>query len=311
MKPRFIAIGLTTLIAFGCGSKGNLDSGGSGGTGVGGAFANGGNTPAPGGTSGVASLGPDGLSAACPEAGAMPPQTHSRVTVDLAVHLFGKPLVFGESNQLAPKGGLTPTNLRFYLSQFAFRAGNVTTPGTLITSQGVPVRYGVQFVNVEDPASLKFAVSVPPGSYDSVVFTLGLTHGCNDTLAPRKPPLDQASQMKWPHTLGFLFLRYEGKRSTDADAMVLEEIHMGTGTGDNRFAPRLTVPGPFVVEGTSLNIGVAFQLDEVLKAAIMETDLSAFVLPEPAPPGPIGDEILAGEKLRQHAKDVSIFRRLP
>ena len=299
-----------TLSAVSCGGDDGIGksvgSGGTGGTATGGKGGG-----ASGGQAGAPLLGPDGFSSECPEELPKPPQANGRLGVDLAVQLGGKPLVFGEENRLEPKGSLMPTNLRFYLSQFTFRKGSLDSLGTLTTAEGSPFPYGVHLVNLEDAASLKFAVSVPPGTYESVTFTLGLTDGCNDTFRPRKPPLDEASQMKWPHTLGFLFLRYEGKRSADVDSKVPDKIHMGTGSGERKFAPRVTVQGPFDVAGADSKVKLTFKLDEVLKAVQMETDLSTFALPEPAPPGPIGEEILAGERLRQHANDVTIFRHAP
>lgn len=300
-----------TLAAVACGGdKSSGDGPGTGGNAgavTGGKGAMGGF----GGQGGAATLGPDGFPSDCPEEFAKPSQDNGRLGVGLTFQLDGKPLILGEQNQLEPKGSLLPTNLRFYLSQFTFRKSGVDSPGTLTTADGSAVRYGVQLVNAEEPASLKFAVSVAPGNYENVTFTLGLTAGCNDTSIPRKPPLDQASQMKWPHTLGFLFLRYEGKRSADVDSKVPEKIHMGTGSVENKFAPRVTVQGPLSIANGESKLNLVFKLDEVLKAARMETDLSTFVLPAPAPPGPIGEEILAGERLRQHTNDVKIFDRLP
>ena len=306
-----VALVVITLKAVACGADetrvDNPEAGAPGGAGAGGKAG----MVGLGGQGGALLMGPDGFSSDCPEALAKPPQDNGRLGVDIAVQLGGKPLVFGEQNQLEPRGSLMPTNLRFYLSQFTFRKGGVDLPSTLTTADGSAVRYGVHLVNLEEAASLKFTVSVPAGTYESFTFTFGLTAGCNDTLSPRKPPLDEASQMKWPHALGFLFLRYEGKRSADVDSKVPEKIHMGTGSGENKFAPRVTVQGPFSIANGESKLNLAFKLDEVLKAARMETDLSTFVLPEPAPPGPIGEEILSGERLRQHTKDVKIFDRLP
>jgi len=254
-----------------------------------------------------ATLGADGFPVACLESPTLPAAAQGAVTIDLAPQLDGKPFVMGEENVLSSGGTLMPTNLRFYLSGFEFKGGSKKVPATLVDSAGKPLRYGVQFVDVSTPSSLKFALRVAPGSYDEVSLILGLTAGCNETESLLRSPLDEASQLKWPHTLGFLFLRFEGKYSATTDKNLPTKIHMGSGSGDDGFAPKISVVGPVEVGSQIAQVSLVFSVNEMLKGAAMETDLSKFSLPLSA--GPIGEEILAGERLRQHTRDVKIFSR--
>lgn len=303
-----LVMSVTLAYATGCDSTADdVEMKGSGGRG-GGARAGGtagSNAAASGGAPTM--FGADGFPAECLETPTLPAAAQGVVNIDLAPQLDGKPLVMGEENALSAGGTLMPTNLRFYLSGFEFTSAGKKVPGILVDSAGKPLRYGVQFVEVSTPSSLKFALRVAPGSYDEVSFILGLTAGCNETESLLRSPLDEASQLKWPHTLGFLFLRFEGKYSAAADKKLPPKIHMGSGSGDDGFAPKISVAGRVDIGSQGAQIDLAFSVNEMLKGAAMETDLSKFSLPLSA--GPIGEEILAGERLRQHTRDVKIFSR--
>jgi hypothetical protein len=302
-KRAVIIFAAWALLVGGCGSTSEGAAGGAGGSHLGGT---GGNSAA--GSGGVpTTLGADGFPSGCFEAPTLPAAAQGEVNIDLVPMLDGKPMVMGEENALSAGGTLMPTNLRFYLSGFEFKAGGKKVPGTLVDSAGKPLRYGVQFVEASTPSSLKFGLRVAPGTYDEVSFVLGLTEGCNASEATLGSPLNEASQLKWPHSMGFLFLRFEGKYSAAADKKLPTKIHMGSGSGDDRFAPKIAIAGPIEVCGKVTQIELAFSVDEMIKGSAMETDLSKFSLPPSA--GPVGDEILAGERLRQHAKDVKIFSR--
>lgn len=304
-----LATYLGAAVACGGGSSGELGGGGQGGTGQAGGTGGqaGGGT---GGQAGSVAAGPDGFPSVCVEAPKLE-AAGAAVAFEIDPRLHDQPLEFGEPNTLTAGGTLMPTNLRFYLSGFVFSKGSDRVPGTPVGADGKPMPYGVQLVNLEDAASLQFRVSVPPGTYDKVSFLLGLTAACNDTFAPLKPPLDQASQLKWPHTLGFLFLRFEGKLEGAAEDAVPTEIHMGAGSGENPYAPTITLSTPIAAQEGQARLRLSFALDEALRAAAMMTDLSDFSLPEPAPPGPIGEEILAGERVRRNAAAVKMFSILP
>lgn len=256
------------------------------------------------------SLGPDGFPAGCLETRPVDPAAQGRLNVRLEVQHEGGPFEFGEYNELVSGGTVLPTNLRFYLSQFALTSGGDVVPASLVRADGQALRYGVQLVNAEDPTSLQFDLAAPPGEYSGLSFILGLSHGCNEQFLPLKPPLDEASQMKWPHTLGFLFLRFEGNLSADVAADTPSMVHMGAAVGDDGFAPRfdLTVPLSVSEQGTPVELRFAF--DAMLEAASMPTDLSDFELPPPSPPV-IGEEILAGERLRRNVGLVELFTVSP
>ena len=80
-------------------------------------------------------------------------------------------------------------------------------------------------------------VLAPAGQYAGLSFALGIKLSCNQQRpASLSEPLTDTSQMTWPHTGGFLFLRYEGRytaagrRSHPAQAPALgipPAVHMG------------------------------------------------------------------------------------
>jgi hypothetical protein len=291
------------VCAGGCGSTSENAAGGAGGAHLGGT----GGISAAGSGGAPTTLGADGFPSECLEAPTLPSAAQGEVNIDLVPMLDGKPLVMGEENALSAGGTLMPTNLRFYLSGFEFKSGAKKVPAFLVDSEGKPLRYGVQFVELTTPSSRNFKLRVAPGSYDEMSFILGLTAGCNETEGLLKSPLNEASQLKWPHTLGFLFLRFEGKYSAAADKKMPTRIHMGSGSGDDRFAPQISISGPVDVGGKGPQIDLSLSVNELLKGSMMETDLSTFSLPPSA--GPLGEEIMAGERLRRHSRDVKIFSR--
>jgi hypothetical protein len=238
----------------------------------------------------------------------LPADAALRTSVALSIEFGGQPFVFGEPNALPLGGTLLPTNFRFYVSEPALLQAGEPTRAFLVDSTGAPLPYGVQLVNAEDPASFAFDIAAPPGTYDGLSFLLGLSHGCNTLAVPGKPPLDEAAQLKWPHTLGFLFLRYEGQRSEDADPTLPTMIHMGAAAGDQGFAPRIELALAPAMLASEVHLSLSF--DALLEAATTETDLSDFELLPPAPPTP-GEEILAGERLRRAATSVELFRVVP
>lgn len=255
-------------------------------------------------TGGTLPLGPDGFSADCPEDLLRPSVATQTVQVQLDLRTNDEPFVFGEPNSLQAGGTVLPTNFRFYLSQFSLYRGEERHPATLVDAEGAALAYGVQLVNAEDQATLSFDLASEPGEYDGISFLLGLSHGCNQAFQPLKAPLDDASQLKWPHVLGFLFLRFEGNLDQLADPETPNEIHMGSAAGDAGFAPEFFLSLPQGQDPGTLSLTVA--LDAILEAAAADTDLSDFYLPPPAPPT-IDEEVLAGERLRRAALDFEIF----
>lgn len=292
----------------GAGAAGRGGGGaGSGGDAGGGGAGAGGTSGVAGAAGGPATLDVDGFPSDCPETPVEASGAKSTVGVRVALQVAGEPYRPGERNALADAGVVLPTNLRFYLSGFRFSRGSDHVDAVPVGDDGKPLRYGVQLVVGDDPRTTAFSLRVPAGHYDGVSFLLGLTKGCNDSFSPRRAPLDEASQLKWPHTLGFLYFRYEANEAASASGLP-NAIHMGQGTGPRPFAPLIELRGDFDATGSDGRVEVSFALDEALRAAAMPADLSDFHLPEPAPPT-IGPEVFAGERLRRHAADVTLFSR--
>lgn len=194
-----------------------------------------------------------------------------------------------------------------YLSHFAFHRGEERFEATPVDAQGAALPYGVEFVNAEDSASLEVQLLTIPGEYDSLSFVWGLSHGCNTTQLPLDAPLDEASQMKWPHSLGYLFLRFEGIADEQAGSNVPGKIHMGAADGPTGFAPEFRFPLPTDAVPASLTLNIA--LDGVFDGASADIDLSDYVPLPPVPPSidDIDEEILAGEKVRRTAASLGVF----
>ena len=253
-------------------------------------------TPAP-------STGPDGLPAACSKQIELDTAATQQTLLDVSLEVGGQPLVFGESNALPQGGTIMPTNFRFYLSHFAYHRGDQRFEATPVDSQGAALPYGVVLVNAEELDSPKVQLLSIPGEYDSISFVWGLSHGCNGSLNPLDPPLDEAAQLKWPHALGFLFLRFEAIVDESAGPEVPNEIHMGA-FWPSGYAPLVQLTLPTGTESNNLQLSIG--LDAILEGASTEADLSDFTLPPPAQT-PIGEEILAGERLRRAVDSVGVF----
>ncbi len=250
---------------------------------------------------------PDGVPSACPAAPTLSEESTSRTQVTVDLRFGMQALTFGEPNELAEAGTVMPTNLRFYLSQFEVLRGEERVAATLLDGAGEPAPYGVQLVNAEAPESLTFALAAPPGDYDGLAFLFGLSTACNALLGPAGPPLDEASQLKWPHSLGFLFLRFEGQVSSDAAPAVPALIHMGAAVGEKGGAPWIFVRAPSGSAGDAIELELP--VDGLLDAAMTETDLSDFKLLDPLTQ--VGPETEAGERLRRAAEGGDLFRWLP
>ena len=112
------------------------------------------------GTSGSATAGggaTGGAAPGCPEARELLRPGGTLVEFDFALSLAGKPLVLGEPNAITG-GQLTPSNVRFYVSEFTLLAGDGSSVAVdLVTSAGQPEPYGVhlgrgRFGHVRRPA---------------------------------------------------------------------------------------------------------------------------------------------------------------
>ncbi|WP_437999617.1 MbnP family protein [Sorangium sp. So ce185] len=234
--------------------------------------------------------------------------------VELAFELVlgGEPFVFGEPNAAPDGSTVTPLNARFYVSHAALiQAGGDLVPVDIVGPDGAPAPHGVYFYNAEDPGSATLRLRAPAGSYEGVSFVWGLHQACNVSQpAQNVAPLSDASQMTWPHT-GYLWLRYEGRVDPPAggepvepdDGTVPPAVHMG-GNLVMDLVPRVEVRGAVSVpESGSTGKVVRVAMDEVFAGATADVDLTGYM----GPPGPVGDELLAGERLRRSLPDLTVF----
>lgn len=316
-----VGSGFSTLLVPACLSSGDgAASGGRGG--AGGAVLPGGTGgAAPGGTGGATggagtSGGGGQPASTCPEVPVPLRTSGAVVELEAELALGGKPVVFGEPTQLAGGGTVLPLNVRFYVSEVALLvAGSDSIPVDMVGGDGKPVPYGVHLVNAEDSESLRFRLLAPPGSYVGVSFTLGITDACNRGPDTRKAPLSAASQMVWPHTGGYLFLRYEAKVTPAADQAAAADGGAGTGNPPGSihvggiigrvYATRVTASGAVAASsGAVTRARLQLSLDELFRMARTDIDVTGSVL-LPFP------EIVLGERVRRLAPESALFVLLP
>jgi hypothetical protein len=278
---------------------------GTGGGGSGGAARDGG-----GGNDGAAL---DGASAkACPVSATPLRTTGATLSLSVAPVLEGKPFVFGDANPLASGVKVTPLNFRFYVSHVSLlQTGGAGVPVDLVTATGAVEPYGVHLFNAEDAASEVLRVLAPAGTYAGLTFTLGLDDACNSGLpGDRMPPLTDTSQMTWPHTSGYLFLRLEDQLDTsgaaDAGTIAIPTlVHMG-GVPGNLFAPTVTVGGALALAaGAPTAKTLTLDVGAVFAGAEADVDPATFAMVLPFP------EVQAGERLREHVSKLALFALAP
>jgi hypothetical protein len=295
-------------------------SGGSGDTGAGGAGMSAGN----GGAGMSAGNGGAGMSAGnggaaaslCPEHPTPLRTLGTVVSLPMKLVMAGKPFVFGQSNALSDGGSLVPLNFRFYISEVQLlRAGGEEPIAVdIMTAAGTPPPYGVHFFNAEEADSSTLRFLAPAGEYTGLSFALGLKLACNrQQPSTLSDPLTDVSQMTWPHTGGFLFLRFEGRVTagggagiSSATSEIPPAVHMG-GNILTELLPYVTVSGSGALSipaSGSLEKGMRVVMDEIFKGASSAIDVSDMA-------GPPAPDTVAGERLRRELPDLHVFELEP
>ena len=302
------------------GAGGGTGGAATGGVGTGGVAAGGRTGGAGGGsqldagsTADAAATGDATAEELCPEVPLRRQSSGTPLSFTFAYQVSGQPLQFGEANAFAG-GSLTPLNLRFFISELAVaRADGTVTPLDLLQDGGAPEPYGAHLVNAEDAPSMTISTIAPPGAYTELRFTLGLNNACNGGSSTRKWPLDDSSQMTWPHLpgVGYLFFRFEGRwaastgaggagGATGSGKAPVTAVHMGGFIG-SLFAPHVTVKASLQVPSQgALKKTIDISLDEILAAAGSADVTSQF-------PAPLGPEVDAGDRLRQLLPTRTVF----
>ncbi len=260
-----------------------------------------------GGTGGAADVG------SCSERPSPLRTQGTLLSLPLQLVLANQPFVFGQPNALADGSSLIPINLRFYVSQVQLlRSSGEPLAVDLVSASGVPEPYGVHLFNAEEPDSATLRVLAPAGDYAGLKFALGIMLGCNQQPpAQLADPLTDASQMTWPQTGGFLFLRYEGLHSAAGNAgasgmspaiEIPPAVHMG---GDIReeLVPSVSVSGAFSIPASgTLEKGLKVVMDEVFQGATADIDVSDSAVGLLSTP-----ESIAGERLRRQLSELQVF----
>jgi len=246
---------------------------------------------------------------ACPEHPTPQRTQGSLLSMPLHVILQNQPFVFGQPNTLSDGGSIVPLNFRFYISEVALqRKTGESVAVDVLTAAGTPAPYGVHFFDAEEADSGALRVLAPEGDYSGLSFALGIRLACNQLPpASTAPPLTTDSQMTWPHTGGFLFLRYEGRyegADGGANARIPSMVHMGGNIGQE-LVPRVTVPGAFSLSSNlPREKAMRMNMDDLFAAATSNLDVSDVTLPP-------GAEVIAGERLRRSISGLSVFQLEP
>ena len=315
-----LGLGLAGLAgALGCASDARDDARLVGG----GAGISGANNPSPGGSAnggagasvaGNAGAASGGGTEACVEQPVPQRSQGTLLSLPLKLTLANQPFVFGQPNALTDGGSLVALNLRFYVSDVhLLRNSGDPVAVDLVTEAGVPEPYGVHLFNAEEADSASLRLLAPPGDYSGLSFAFGIKLGCNQQApAQLSEPLTDVSQMTWPHTGGFLFLRYEGLYTAAAGgagaagaspaAKIPPAVHMG---GDIRkeLVPSVSVSGAFSIpESGKLEKGLNVALDELFKGATADIDVSDVAVGLLSTPAAV-----AGERLRRQLSALHVF----
>jgi len=263
-----------------------------------------------GASAGAAGAGAAGAAQnACPEQ-ATPTRTQGTLlSLSLQLVMAGKPFAFGQANALPDGGSLVPLNFRFYVSEVQLLPSSGEPVAVdVVTAAGVGEPYGVHLFNADDDASRTLHVLAPAGDYTGLRFALGIKLACNQQPpASLGEPLTDNSQMTWPHTGGFLFLRYEGRyTAADGSANVPSDlppvVHMG-GSIEKEFVPRVSVQGAFSIPASgTVEKRLSVAMDEIFKGASASIDVSDVAIGLLATP-----ESIAGERLRRDLPDRHVF----
>lgn len=323
MKPRLLTMFGVAMAMFGgvlgCASA-NSDRAAAGGAAgdlganVGGASFGG---TGAGGTSvagmsdfgGAPSGGASATGDACEEHPTLLRSQGTELSLQLSPTLDGKPMAFGQTNAVSDGGSVVPLNFRFYISEVQLlpKSGDPVAVD-LVTENGEAENYGMHLFNADDDDASTVRVLAPAGEYVGLSFALGIKLACNQQ-SPRDlaDPLTDVSQMTWPHTGGFLYLRYEGRYtaaegSAATPADIPSAVHMG-GSITKEMVPRATVSGALSIDANgraTANLYVA--VDEMFKGATSNVDVSDVAVGLLSTP-----EAIAGERLRRGLPELQLF----
>jgi uncharacterized repeat protein (TIGR04052 family) len=187
--------------------------------------------------------------AATPDAAAPDATTGQAVSIRFAVKAGGQDVTCGATLQDlgTANSAVTLKDIRFYVSNVRLRAGADEVPVDL-AQDGTWQHRDVALLDFEDgtagcvgagTADTNDSVigTVPPGSYDGIVFELGVPYDLNHADHAAAPSPLNVAAMYWAWALGHKFLRFdiavEGGTSWD--------VHLGSALCDS---PGPTAPPP-------------------------------------------------------------------
>ncbi len=299
-----ICLAIAAVLPAGCGANSSASAGGHGG-GAGGAVG-GATAPGPGGAGGASSCDP-----------APTPLRRAGTILELPIDPVyeGRPFVYGEPNMLSADSVVTPLDLRFYLSAVELlTAAGESIPVDIVTTSGAVQPYDVFLFNSEDAGAQTLRLLAPPGSYAGLKVAVGISPACNaGGPVGRVFPLSDGSEMTWPHLAGYLFFRYESRTSTGVPgatttpAGVPLVVHMGADIRNLAVPSALVfrVPGSISIPAAgSVSRHLRLAMDQVLKGAASQVDVSDF-------PALLGEEAVAGERLRRSGASLPLFELAP
>jgi uncharacterized repeat protein (TIGR04052 family) len=188
--------------------------------------------------------------AATPDAAAPDATTGQAVSIRFAVKAGGQDVTCGATpyeDLGTADSAVTLNDIRFYVSNVRLRAGADEVPVDL-AQDGTWQHRDVALLDFEDgtagcvaagnaPTNDRVIGTVPPGTYDGIVFDLGVPYDLNHADHATAPSPLNVAAMYWAWALGHKFLRFdisvEGGASWD--------VHLGSALCDS---PGPTAPPP-------------------------------------------------------------------
>lgn len=150
--------------------------------------------------------------AVCEQTPEISPTQTARFKLSLQAKMGGAAAELGTAMTATSGHGYELTFFAFYLSDFQLvDQAAQAHPATVLGADGKPRVYNLQLINLDDPSSLSIELAAPPGHYQALRFSVGVSSACN-TLDPpnRSWPLSIESEMNWGWTM--LHARIEGFR---------------------------------------------------------------------------------------------------
>ncbi len=156
------------------------------------------------------------------------PAEPGTLKIDFEHMVDASPLVFGQKF-VSPKGDT------FQISKFNYFISNIVITSNNNSTYAEPESYHLVFHS--DPSSKTISITnVPPASYKSISFTLGVDSARNRSGAQTGAldPAGTAANMYWNWNSGYIMFKLEGTSPSSPDINKIIQYHIGGYGGVNK-----------------------------------------------------------------------------